>query len=159
MREEANRQIANMDGNVALPRDNGELVFEAPWEGRAFSLAVAMNEDQLYEWVEFRDHLANEIVSTSQSDATSSYYEQWLLSLEKLVIEKGLVIYEKEDDEILEIGSVLIIRMFFLFRMSTSTTNVVSEKSHINGWLAEMNTDNPSSPPKSLNSDANSFAV
>lgn len=102
MREEANRQIANMDGNVALPRDNGELVFEAPWEGRAFSLAVAMNEDQLYEWVEFRDHLANEIVSTSQSDAASSYYEQWLLSLEKLVIEKGLVTLEELDARTVE---------------------------------------------------------
>ena len=34
-------EVAFMEGVAALPRDNGELVFAAPWEGRAFALAVA----------------------------------------------------------------------------------------------------------------------
>ncbi len=102
MRDEANRQIANMDGDVALPRDNGELVFEAPWEGRAFSMAVAMNEGRQYEWVEFRDHLAQEIISATHSETASSYYEQWLASLEKLVIEKGFITPEELDARTIE---------------------------------------------------------
>ena len=39
----ADRLIANMEGSAALPRKNGELVFEAPWEGRAFGIAVALS--------------------------------------------------------------------------------------------------------------------
>lgn len=31
-----------MSGAAALPRRNGELVFEAPWQGRAFGLALAL---------------------------------------------------------------------------------------------------------------------
>ena len=38
------RTIASLDGTEALPRKNGELVFQAPWEGRAFGLAVVLNE-------------------------------------------------------------------------------------------------------------------
>ena len=37
-------RLANMDEQMALPRQNGELVFAAPWEARAFGLAVALNE-------------------------------------------------------------------------------------------------------------------
>src|SRR4051794_27557746 len=56
-----NSAIGEMDGDVALPRSNGELVFEAPWEGRAFGLAVALNERGIYEWRAFRDQLVAEI--------------------------------------------------------------------------------------------------
>ena len=38
-----------MEAKNALPRENGELVFQAPWEARAFGLAVALNEKDLYE--------------------------------------------------------------------------------------------------------------
>ena len=35
-------RIANLDRSAALPRKNGELVFQAPWEGRAFGMAVVL---------------------------------------------------------------------------------------------------------------------
>ena len=35
-----NQAVGSLDGVAALPRKNGELVFEAPWQGRAFGLAV-----------------------------------------------------------------------------------------------------------------------
>ena len=97
MSKAADRQIANMDGDATLPRKNGELVFEAPWEGRAFGIAVAMNEDGLYEWGEFRDHLVGEITSVERAGITSSYYERWLASLEKLAIARGFVTSEELD--------------------------------------------------------------
>ena len=56
-----------------------------------------MNEDQLYEWAEFRDHLAQEIVLTEHDGKSASYYEQWLASLEKLVFEKGLITPDELD--------------------------------------------------------------
>jgi len=30
--------------DASLPRDNGELVFEAPWQARALAIAVALVE-------------------------------------------------------------------------------------------------------------------
>ncbi len=97
MSEVADRNIANMEDDAALPRKNGELVFEAPWEGRAFGVAVAMNEYGLYEWREFRYNLAEQIALAEQNATPSSYYERWLASLEKLVTAKGLVTTEELD--------------------------------------------------------------
>ena len=47
MAKEANRHIADMEGQLAIPRKNGEPVFEAPWEARAFGMAVVLNEKQV----------------------------------------------------------------------------------------------------------------
>ena len=35
--------VSAMTGVAAPPRDNGELVFAAPWEGRVFALADNQN--------------------------------------------------------------------------------------------------------------------
>ncbi len=44
MNESLDEQIANMEEGIALPRKNGELVFEAPWEkSLAYSLAFGFN--------------------------------------------------------------------------------------------------------------------
>jgi len=85
------QDISNMEGAVALPRDNGELVFETPWEGRAFGIAVAMRQTYGYEWREFRDLLAAEIEAAEETASPSTYYERWLASLEKLAVAKGLL--------------------------------------------------------------------
>ena len=80
-----------MDGPFALPRMNGELVFETPWEGRAFGIAIAISQTQGYEWDDFRNLLITEIQSAEKSSTASTYYESWLSALEKLAISKGLV--------------------------------------------------------------------
>ena len=80
------RRIANLDGDVALPRKNGELVFRAPWQGRAFGLAVVMNEKGAYAWDDFRASLADQIAG-GQPD----YYENWLHALESLLTARGVV--------------------------------------------------------------------
>jgi len=91
MNESPDNQIANMEEGIALPRKNGELVFDAPWEGRAFGLAVALNENGEYEWREFQTMLAAEIADAEQSNDSSTYYERWLASLEKLLLDKGML--------------------------------------------------------------------
>ena len=85
------RQITDMSGEMALPRQNGELVFATPWEARIFGLAVALQESGVYEWREFSSALAAEIARAEQAGNTSTYYERWLSSLEKLLIGNGLV--------------------------------------------------------------------
>lgn len=86
-----------MEGELALPRSNGELVFAAPWEGRAFGIAVALNESGVYQWGEFQRRLAEEIAAASPDEEGSAYYERWLASLENLLLERGLVAHEELD--------------------------------------------------------------
>ena len=76
---------------MALPRQNGELVFATPWEARAFGLAVALQESGVYGWQEFSAALAAEIARAEQAGDTSTYYERWLSSLEKLLTANGLL--------------------------------------------------------------------
>ena len=54
---EVDNQVAYLDGEAALPRKNGELVFNAPWEGRIFGMAVVLNEKGAYPWDAFRGQL------------------------------------------------------------------------------------------------------
>lgn len=84
-------RIANMDESIALPRANGELLFAAPWEARAFGLAVALNEAGVYPWRDFSQQLAQEIATEEAAASPSTYYERWLATLEELVVSHGLV--------------------------------------------------------------------
>ncbi len=97
MTQKTDKKIATMDAQIALPRENGELVFQAPWEARAFGLAVALNEKDLYEWREFSSQLASEIAAAEQNNDPSSYYARWVASLEELVIAQGLISREQLD--------------------------------------------------------------
>src|SRR5919197_6696815 len=83
--------IATMDEQVALPRKNGELVFEAPWEARAFGLAVALTEQRRYTWDEFRSRLEAELGTGPEDGTPSDYYQRWLASFERILVEKGLL--------------------------------------------------------------------
>ncbi len=75
-----------MSGPAALPRRNGELVFEAPWQGRVFGMALAVVERLGVPWVEFQRRLIAEIAAHPEA----SYYDCWLAGLERLVIEHGI---------------------------------------------------------------------
>ncbi|MEK7214665.1 MAG: nitrile hydratase accessory protein, partial [Chloroflexota bacterium] len=91
MTTEPSPEISEMDGTAALPRKNGELVFEAPWEGRAFGIAVALNERGLYPWRAFRDNLVARTVTVEGAGGASPYYEKWLVAVDSLVLQQGLV--------------------------------------------------------------------
>jgi nitrile hydratase accessory protein len=97
MAGKVDQHIADMDECIAFPRKNGELVFEAPWEARAFGLAVALSEEGLYSWQDFSQELATQIAAAERDGIESSYYERWLASLEKLVIASGLTTSEELD--------------------------------------------------------------
>ena len=97
MSTQPDSKITSMEGALALPRSNGELVFAAPWEGRAFGIAVALNEGGAYEWGAFQQRLAEEIASAPPDDEGSEYYERWLASLERLLLDYGMVTDEELD--------------------------------------------------------------
>jgi nitrile hydratase accessory protein len=81
---DVDRRVADLDG---LPRKNGELVFEAPWQGRAFGMAVALSEQGAYAWDDFREKLVAEI---AHGDG-AAYYSSWLEALSELLLERGIL--------------------------------------------------------------------
>jgi cobaltochelatase CobN len=91
------QRVEDLSDDLAVPRRNGELVFEAPWEGRIFGMAVALSDDDQYPWDEFRGRLAAEIAAAEQHGETSGYYERWLASFERLLIEKNVVTPDELD--------------------------------------------------------------
>ncbi len=90
-------KISLMEGETELPRSNGELIFEEPWESRAFGIALSLNDDRVYEWGEFRDQLVKEIARDREEGREPKYYDQWLASLEKLLLSKGLLSKKELD--------------------------------------------------------------
>jgi nitrile hydratase accessory protein len=72
--------------DASLPRDNGELVFEAPWQARALALAVALVDKLGLPWDAFRSRLMDEI----DKDPQRPYYESWGAALESMVVDLDL---------------------------------------------------------------------
>jgi nitrile hydratase accessory protein len=79
--------VADMRGRAALPRSNGELVFDAPWQGRAFAMAIGVVEALGLGWDEFRDRLVAEIDAAPDR----AYYESWLAAVERLLADHDIV--------------------------------------------------------------------
>ncbi len=92
------RVVAAMQGAAGMPRKNGELVFEEPWQGRVFGMAVALHEQGLYEWEEFRQALIAQIAAAEARGGPFVYYEVWLATFEELLAKKGLVTPEELDE-------------------------------------------------------------
>ena len=93
---EANAAVADMKGTGTLPRKSGELVFHHDWERRAFALSVALSEQGLYEWEEFRQQLIATIGAAEGSSEhpdleAPGYFEHWLASLERVLADKALL--------------------------------------------------------------------
>jgi uncharacterized membrane-anchored protein len=72
----------DVDGAAAPPRTNGELVFDAPWQARAFGLAAAVIETRFGGDREpFRQHL----IAAIAADPERPYWDSWVVALERLV--------------------------------------------------------------------------
>lgn len=89
-------ELATVDlafgAQTPLPRDNGELVFEEPWQGRALGMGVVALQRAGVSWDEFRRHLVVAIAARPQADgesAATAYYAAWLDALEALLVERA----------------------------------------------------------------------
>jgi len=81
-----------------LPRSNGELVFEQPWESRAFGLAAALADLGVFSWKDFQSSLITEVAAHQRDPGDYVYYERWLGALEALLTERGIVSAADIDD-------------------------------------------------------------
>ena len=84
------RIAADANGPAAIPRRNGEPVFNEPWESRVFGMAVGLCERGFYDWDEFRERLISEISSSEARHEESTYYERFLRVLQRLILEKRI---------------------------------------------------------------------
>lgn len=79
-------EIAYMTGPEALPRRNGEVTFEAPWQGRALAMAIGLTARPGVGWDRFRSLL----VAAIEEHPHQPYWENWVEALEGLMRELGL---------------------------------------------------------------------
>ncbi len=85
---------AGLGAAAPLPRDNGELVFEEPWQGRALGMGVVALERTGTTWAQFRVQLVAAIAAREPQhgeSAATAYYSAWLDALERLLDERGLL--------------------------------------------------------------------
>lgn len=78
-----------MNTAIALdgaPRKNGELVFDEPWQARAFGLAVTLADRGPFDWEGFR----RQLISSVSATPTRPYWESWLAALESWLVELRL---------------------------------------------------------------------
>ena len=91
--------ITDADGPAALPRRNGELVFQAPWESRAFGVAIALQDAGAIDYEAFRSRLIAEIAAHEHAHGAgedgADYYERWLTALEEVLVEQQIVSAEE----------------------------------------------------------------
>jgi nitrile hydratase accessory protein len=89
---ESSAPIPEMGGELAFPRKNGEPVFDAPWQSRAFGMVVRLNTEGVYVWDEFKERLIARIAAgdTDAPTGSSPYYYEWVEAFWQLLIQKGL---------------------------------------------------------------------
>ena len=75
---------ADLEGPVSPPRDNGEIVFAAPWERRAFGITIALSRAGRCDWEGFRQRLIARIAE----DQSRPYWESWAAALEDVLAGK-----------------------------------------------------------------------
>lgn len=83
-----------LSGPIAPPLANGELLFEAPWQGRVFGMARALADQGAFTWDDFRAELIAVIGAWgAQADDASVYYyyDRFLQALEVLLVKKGMM--------------------------------------------------------------------
>lgn len=84
---------------MQLPRDNGELMFHSPWESRVFAMAVLLCEKGAYAWNTFNELFAKCIGEAERhhpdKEAVSAYYHHWMQALEKVLLDKEILVEEQ----------------------------------------------------------------
>ena len=65
-----------------LPRRNGELAFDAPWQSTVFALAAAVTE---HAFGGDREPFRQQLIKAIAAEPGRPYWESWTTALEALV--------------------------------------------------------------------------
>ncbi|HSP05170.1 MAG TPA: hypothetical protein VLR27_16820 [Acidimicrobiales bacterium] len=79
---------------IEVPRRNGELAFDAPWQARVFGLAAVLVETRFDgDWEPFR----SELITAIAADEARPYWESWTAALEGLLVAAHLLSVDDLD--------------------------------------------------------------
>ena len=102
------RLVASLPEAGRIPRKDGDLAFDTPWQVRAFGMAVAAHRAGHYAWSDFQRELMWAIREWEDAPAEGrsdwQYYDRFVAALERLVLENGMVDeheYEERTQEFL----------------------------------------------------------
>ena len=84
--------LGGMHGLGRVDVETNEPVFHNPWEKSIFGTMIATMGQGLYNLDEFRHGIEN---MNPANYLTSSYYEHWLETMEKNLVEKGVIDQEE----------------------------------------------------------------
>ena len=76
-----------------IPADANGPVFHAPWEAQAFAMTLALYDKGLFAWPEWATMLGETIKVAQRAgdpDTGETYYQHWLVTLERMVAEKAV---------------------------------------------------------------------
>ena len=76
-------------GDAEPPMANGEVIFEAPWQGRIFGMATALSEAGVFDWDDFRSQLIAALGASESEDF--QYFDCFLEALESVLVAQNLV--------------------------------------------------------------------
>jgi nitrile hydratase accessory protein len=85
-----------LDQLIEAAHLHADHVFSAPWEARAFAIALKLSETGLFTWDEFRERLIAEVGASDRIRARvgtadhGEYYDHFLHALERILDEKGV---------------------------------------------------------------------
>ena len=68
---------------LGLPRRNGELAFDAPWQSTVFALAAAVIE---HAFGGDREPFRQQLIKAIAAEPGRPYWESWTAALEALVL-------------------------------------------------------------------------
>ena len=94
--------MGGMHGFGHIEREPNEPVFHEPWERRVFGLTVLSGRPRLRNIDEFR-HAIERMAPVDYLG--SSYYERWLDSTLRLLVEKGVITGEALERRMAELAS------------------------------------------------------
>jgi hypothetical protein len=63
---------------TSVPRSNGAVVFDAPWQARAHAMAVLVVEQTGSDWDDFRQQL----IAAIADDPDRPYWDSWVAALD-----------------------------------------------------------------------------
>jgi len=77
-----------------LPLDADGPVFKAPWQAHAFAMVMKLYEAGCFSWDEWAERLGKSIRQAQDAgdpDLGNTYYDHWLVALEEIIEDKGLL--------------------------------------------------------------------
>ena len=82
------------------PMANGEVLFDEPWQGRVFAMALLLEEQECFAWEEFQAVLIEVIDEWELSDARDgayAYYEHFQEALKRVLATKNVLELKELD--------------------------------------------------------------